>query len=386
MQDNATSIDDGDLAWIRVLGGDGSCTARNTSNNNVLYGSSQYLNIRRSTNGGINFSYIPVPSGGTEGFIAPFILGISNPNMMYAGSSRVHKSTNGGTSWITTNNGNDLDGNPILTFAISSINSDKVFASTAPVNSRARIFRTTNAGSNWDNVTSSLPDRYPIDIAVDPTNDEVVYVVFSGFGSSHIYKSTNSGNIWTDIGQSLPDVPTSSVIVDPLSPNHIYLGNDIGVYVSTNGGTNWSEFQNGMTDAAIIMDLSISPNNRKLRAATHGKGVFEKDLLSPTVGISTNIKIIEDYKLGQNFPNPFNPVTHINYQLPRRSYVSISVFDVSGREVKTLLKESQTPGSYVISFDASEFSSGIYFYRMSIYSDKLKTEKFVDTKKMILIK
>ena len=386
MQDNSTAIFDGDLAWIRVLGGDGSCTAINSLSNYIMYGSSQYLNVSRSTDGGTNFSYIPVPSGGTEGFIAPFILGVSNPNMMYAGSSRVHKSTNGGSTWTTTNNGNDLDGNPLLTFAISSTNPDKVFASTAPVNSRARIFRTTNAGSNWENITSTLPDRYPIDIAVDPTNDTVIYVVLSGFGTSHLYKSTDSGDNWVDIGQSLPDVPTSSVIVDPLSPNHIYLGNDIGVYVSTNSGTNWSEFQNGMTDAAIIMDLSISPNNRKLRAATHGKGVFEKDLLSPTVGISSNTNIVEDYTLGQNFPNPFNPVTHINYQIHRRSYVNISVFDISGREVKSLVNENQASGSYTINFDASELSSGIYFYRMFIYSDKLKTEQFVDTKKMIFIK
>ena len=134
------------------------------------------------------------------------------------------------------------------------------------------------------------------------------------------------------------------------------------------------------------MDLSISTGNRKLRAATHGKGVFEKDLLSPTVGILSNTNIIDDYKLGQNFPNPFNPVTHINYQIPRRSYVNINVYDISGREVESLVHENQASGYYMISFDASEFSSGIYFYRMSIFSNKLKTEQFVETKKMIFIK
>jgi photosystem II stability/assembly factor-like uncharacterized protein len=386
MQDNATAIYDGDLAWIRVIGGDGSCTAINSSDNNIMYGSSQYLNIRKSTNGGNNFTYVPVPSGGTESFIAPFILGVSNPNIMYAASSRVHKSINGGSTWTTTNNGNNLDGNPVLTLAISDTNPDKVFASTAPVYSRARIFRTTNGGNNWENITSILPDRYPVDIAVDPSNDNIIYVVFSGFGTPHIYKSTNSGDSWVNIGQSLPDVPTSSVIVDPQSPNTIYLGNDIGVYVSTNGGSNWSEFQNGMVDAAIIMDLSISPGNRKLRAATHGKGVFEKDLLSPTVGISSNTNIVEDYKLGQNYPNPFNPVTNINYQIPKRSHVNISVFDITGKLVKILLSGTKSAGDYTISFDGSEFSSGVYFYRISIRLDELQSEVFVDTKKMLFVK
>ena len=386
MQDNSTAIFDGDLAWIRVLGGDGSCTAINPANNNIMYGSYQYLNIRRSTNGGNNFSYIPVPSGGTESFIAPFILGVNNPNIMYAASSRVHKSLNGGSSWTTTNNGNDLDGNPVLTLAVSSTNTNKVFASTAPVSSRARIFRTTNGGNNWDNITSILPDRYPVDIAVDPTNDAFVYVVFSGFGTSHIYKSTNSGNNWMDIGQSLPDVPTSSVIVDPLSPNHIYIGNDIGVYVSTNSGVNWSEFQNGMVDAAIIMDLSISPDNRKLRAATHGKGVFEKDLLNPTVGISSNTNIVKDYILDQNYPNPFNNVTNIRYQIPRKSFVNIRVYDISGKEVGLILNESKSAGSYLIRFDAPELSSGIYFYKLQAVPENNQGNSYVEIRKMILVK
>jgi len=386
MQDNATAIHDGDLAWIRVIGGDGSCTAINSLNNNIMYGSSQYLNIRKSTNGGSSFTYVPVPSGGNESFIAPFILGVNNPNVMYAASSRVHKSLNGGSSWTTTNNGNNLDGNPVLTLAISSTNTNIVFASTAPVSSRARIFRTTNGGNNWENITSILPDRYPVDIAVDLTNDAIVYVVFSGFGTSHIYKSTNSGDNWTDIGQSLPDVPTSSVIVDPLSPNHVYIGNDIGVYVSTNNGTNWSEFQNGMIDAAIIMDLSISPDNRKLRAATHGKGVFEKDLLNPTVGISSNTNIVKNYILDQNYPNPFNNVTNISYQIPRKSFVSVRVYDISGKEVRSILNESKSAGSYLIRFDASELSSGIYFYKLQAVPDDKQGSSYVEIRKMILVK
>jgi len=211
-------------------------------------------------------------------------------------------------------------------------------------------------------------------------------VVFSGFGTSHIYKSTNSGDNWTDIGQSLPDVPTSSVIVDPLSPNHVYIGNDIGVYVSTNNGTNWSEFQNGMIDAAIIMDLSISPDNRKLRAATHGKGVFEKDLLNPTVGVSSNTNIVKDYILDQNYPNPFNNVTNIRYQIPRKSFVSVRVYDISGKEVGSILNESKSSGSYLIRFDASELSSGIYFYKLQAVPDDKQGSSYVEIRKMILVK
>ncbi|MFC2092740.1 T9SS type A sorting domain-containing protein [Bacteroidota bacterium] len=380
MQDNGVAIYDGDLAWIKkVFWGDGCWTAINSLNNDIMYGSYQYLNIRKSTNSGNTWTTITIPPGGTTGFVAPYILGVNNPNIIYAGRSRVYKSTNGGSSWTTTNNGNNLDGNPVLTFGISSIDANKVFASTAPVGSRSKIFRTTNGGDNWDDVTSILPDRYPIDIAVDPENDTYVYIVFSGFGSSHIYKSSNSGDNWVDIGQSLPDVPTSSVIVDPQSSKIIYLGNDLGIYVTTNSGASWLEFQNGMVDAAIIMDLSISPGNRKLRAATHGKGVFEKDLLDPTVGVSSNTNFIEGYNLGQNYPNPFNPVTKINFDIPKSGFVTLKIYDMLGKEVQTLVSSDLTTGSYSVDFDASRLTSGVYFY-------KLKTNDYSDVKKMVLIK
>lgn len=379
MQDNSSAIYDGDLAWIRVLFGDGTCTAINSTNNNIMYGSYQYLKLYKSINSGNNWTTITIPPGGTTGFISPYILGVNNPNIMYAGRSRVYKSTNGGSTWTTTNNGSNLDGNPLLAFGISSTDASKVFASTAPVSSRAKIFRTTNGGDNWDDVTSTLPDRYPVDIAVDPANDSNVYVVFSGFGTSHIYKSSNSGDNWSDIGQSLPDVPTSSVIVDPQSSKIIYLGNDLGVYVTTNSGANWSEFQNGMVDAAIIMDLSISPGNRKLRAATHGKGVFEKDLLDPTVGISSNTNFVEGYNLEQNYPNPFNPVTTIKYQILKSGFTILKVYDVLGKKVTTLVNERLSAGSYEVDWDGTGYPSGVYFYR-------LVTEDYIDVKKMVLVK
>jgi hypothetical protein len=85
------------------------------------------------------------------------------------------------------------------------------------------------------------------------------------------------------------------------------------------------------------------------------------------------------FELSQNYPNPFNPTTNINFGLPADSRVSIKVFDISGREVKTLLNESRTAGYYTIAFDASNISSGVYFY-------KIEADKFSDVKRMLLVK
>lgn len=89
-----------------------------------------------------------------------------------------------------------------------------------------------------------------------------------------------------------------------------------------------------------------------------------------------------NFKFGQNYFNPFNPATTIKYQIPdraRNDNVYLKVFDVLGREVKTLLNKTQLPGNYEITFDASKLPSGVYYYQ-------LKSGEFLDTRKMLLLK
>jgi len=100
----------------------------------------------------------------------------------------------------------------------------------------------------------------------------------SGFGTSHLFKSVDRGASWNDIGSDLPDIPTSAVIVDPEIPDHVFVGNDLGVYFSMNAGSTWAMVPGGLPEAVIVKDLSISTVNRKLRAATHGNGVYEIEL------------------------------------------------------------------------------------------------------------
>jgi len=80
-----------------------------------------------------------------------------------------------------------------------------------------------------------------------------------------------------------------------------------------------------------------------------------------------------------NYPNPFNPSTIISYQLPSNGLVTIKVFDVLGREVRTLVNDYKTSGTYTVSFDASKLASGIYFYQ-------LRSGNYISTKKMLLLK
>ncbi|MDO8550133.1 MAG: T9SS type A sorting domain-containing protein [Ignavibacteria bacterium] len=389
LQDNSTIIYDGSLAWTRRIGGDGSWTGVNSENDNIVYGSWQFLSMTKSTNRGISFSSIAPPNQGNTAFIAPYVLSVIDPNILYAGRSRVYKSTNGGSGWTATNNNNPLDENPCIALAISYQNSDVVYASTAPLIIRGNIFVTSNGGTSWTNITGNLPDRFPIDLAVDPNDDNIVYVTFSGFDASHFFKSTNSGDEWIDISTGLPDVPTSAVIVDPDYPGHIYIGNDLGVYASTDGGNSWIDFNDGLPDAVIVMDLNIVYPNRKLRVATHGNGAYERDLIGNTLDVEQDKNIIADYSLEQNYPNPFNPTTNIGFRISTGGFISLKVYDVVGKEVTILVNEEKPAGEYEVEFsakgrsasggDAYNLSSGIYFY-------KLEAENNSETKKMVLLR
>ena len=96
-----------------------------------------------------------------------------------------------------------------------------------------------------------------------------------------------------------------------------------------------------------------------------------------------NIPLV--FRISQNYPNPFNPVTKINYDLPKDSKVNIVIYDILGREVKRLVNnELKTAGSYIVDFNASNYASGVYFYR--IEAEEPNGNKFVDSKKMVLIK
>jgi hypothetical protein len=99
-----------------------------------------------------------------------------------------------------------------------------------------------------------------------------------------------------------------------------------------------------------------------------------------TVGVGNiNSNVPKTYSLSQNYPNPFNPVTRISFDLPKQGFVNLKVYDILGKEVKTLVNEVRGAGSYSVDFNASEFSTGVYFYR-------LEANGFTDTKKMMLIK
>jgi hypothetical protein len=115
-------------------------------------------------------------------------------------------------------------------------------------------------------------------------------------------------------------------------------------------------------------------------AGSGGGGIYATRACQTTTGLTNNNnEIPKSFALQQNYPNPFNPTTVIKYSIPQNSAVKMTIYDMTGRAVKTLVNQNMSPGNYEVSFDASNIASGIYFY-------KLEAGSFVSTKKMTLIK
>lgn len=145
------------------------------------------------------------------------------------------------------------------------------------------VWISTNANAaspTWTRIDKApLPDRPVSAIAVDSSDYRVAYVAYSGFSAAtpgspgHLFKTTDAGATWTNVSGNLPDVPLNSIVIDPGVPGGLYAGTDIGPYVTTNGGSTWSFIGTGFPIVSINQ-LSLNPATRRLRAATHGRGAW----------------------------------------------------------------------------------------------------------------
>lgn len=361
LQDNATAVYNGDLAWYRAIGGDGCGTQIDQFQDDIVYASTQNGNIWVSFDRGINFQYLQSqPIQNHAPFVTSYNLCEADPQVMYACTDYVSVSANGGGTWTATNGGNPINGNNVLRVAIAPNDCETVFASVAPGDGfNSKLYRTTDGGASWIDITGNLPNRYFHELAINPATPSEIFVVLGGFGTAHVYKSTDNGNTWLPSGNGLPDVPANTVIVDPAYPTDIYMGNDLGVYSSQDGGATWQPFSSALPDAVIAMDLSISYTNRKLRLATHGSGVYQIDLPFAVSRPDPNVVTLNQLRLS---PNPARSIAQATFALEKAGKVSIQVFDAKGQRVAMPLQGKVfVPGTHSIGIDVEDMPVGIYF-------------------------
>jgi hypothetical protein len=227
----------------------------------------------------------------------------------------------------------------------------------------------TNTGTSWSAVDSGLTNGNILSFAVNGTN------LFCGTLGGGVFLSTNSGASWSAVDSGLTNGDVASFAV---SGGNLFCGTlGGGVFLSSNSGANWIAVNTDMT-AANVYSLAISGTN--IFAGTDGTGVFRRPLSELiTSAQSSSSQIPVAFKLQQNYPNPFNPSTIIQYGLPRRSYVTLTVYNALGQQVAILQDGEQEAGYHEVKLDGSNLASGVYFYR-------LQAGDFVQAKKLLLLR
>ena len=290
-QDNGTGKWTGTNAWKFISGGDGADNAISSSNPDTDWAvSSQSLDIERTTDGGSSFfaadSGIDKTDKTTLPFIARFEKCPSNDDVMIAGTNSLWKSTNffSGTSASWSSNW-DGEGLNIEVSALAFAPSDATCNTYALGGSQGNLRLTSNGGTNWARIDgpNAAPDRYVTDLAFDPTNANVLYVTLSGFDEGtpgqpgHVFKTTNAlatSPMWSNVSPPV-NLPHNTVVVDPSAPATVYVGTDVGVWKSIDGGGNWTPMgpETGMPNVAVF-DLQINDDTGRLVAFTYGRGAF----------------------------------------------------------------------------------------------------------------
>ncbi len=338
-----------------------SCFAVSGTN---LFAVNDYGEVYRSTDNGT--SWTPVNSGLTNAFVLS--LAVSGTNL-FAGTvygAGVFLSTDNGTSWTPVDSG--LTNTYVLSLAVSGTN---LFAGTFY---GSGVFLSTNNGTIWTPVDSGLTNTNILSLDVSETN------LFAGTGAG-IFLSTNNGTIWTPVDSGLTNTNVYSFAA---SGTNLVAGTDGGVFLSTNTGTSWTEVDSGLINTFVI-SLAVSGTN--LFAGTVDGGVWRRPLSELTSVKSSRGETPTRFSLSQNYPNPFNPTTTISFALPTRSFVSLKVFDMLGREVSTILSGELQAGNYTRQWNAANMSSGVYFYRLvakAIPSGQAGT--YNQAKKLLLLK
>jgi hypothetical protein len=200
-------------------------------------------------------------------------------DLLLFGTDRIYKTTTSSNNWVVVGPNQPLSsaGGYITAAAISPSNTSVFYAGT----NLGEVFITQNSG-NWFRVgAGTLPAAQVTGISVDPNNPLVAYATFGGNGAySHVWRTANGGGTWVSIQGNLPpNVPAYSVVTDPRpsagAPNgHLYLGTEVGVFVSANFGASWTRFGAGSMPNVPVVNLQFNQNLNQLTAATQGRGAF----------------------------------------------------------------------------------------------------------------
>jgi hypothetical protein len=241
------------------------------------------------------------------------------------------------------------------------------------------ILRTTNGGTTWT-LQSNGTTEWLFGVSFTDANNGTAVGA-----EGRIFRTTNGGIYWASQSSGTTEWLRGVSFTD--LNNGTAVG-DLGTILrTTNGGTTWTSQSSGTSNG--LRGVSFTDLNNGTAVGSGGTILRTTNGGVTFIGEEQIDELPTEFLLLQNYPNPFNPRTIINYSVPKQSNVTIIIYDALGREVTTLINEEKSIGNYTVEFsakggsasggNATQLSSGVYFYQM-------RSDEFIQTKKMILLK
>ncbi|NOZ75317.1 MAG: T9SS type A sorting domain-containing protein [FCB group bacterium] len=272
-QDNGTNLSppaaDSTSAWTEPVGGDGFDCAWNKFDPDIMYATLYSTRIYKSTDGGNSFFSVDNGLQESSIFHTPLAMNPFDPDILYtAGDGNAfYRTVNGGDSWDFVNV--NYNGYPRKKIGPSLSNPDIVWTSSLSDN----INVSTDNGLTFSTVSrpSGSPNGTPTGISTHPSLDSTAFVTFGVSGYGKIFRTDDLGQTWTNLTNNLPNIPVHCVLVMPHHTNEIWIGTDVGLFVSSDEGSTWAYADSGLP-AVSIRRLKII--GQRVLVVTHGRGTF----------------------------------------------------------------------------------------------------------------
>lgn len=374
-QDNSTFIYDGQN-WLNSFGGDGMECLIHPDSSLSLIGSSQYGRIVHSTDGGYSYrtisNYITKDTDELAEWTTPFLLQPGNPSAFLAGYSNLWKTYDRGENWIKLSDFPPLPGGnvsvPASALAIAPSDTQTIYLAHRiyhGFNQPSDMWRTTDGGDNWTNITAGLPDSlYFSYIAVDPSDPQRLWVTASGFvDSAKVYESKDGGNTWINISRNLPNLPANCITAQDSSASHlIYVGMDRGVYYLSDSLDEWQLYAENLPNV-IVSEIAIHPVTNQLYIATFGRGIWVSDQVNDNIDPPlSNESLLSNYLEAHLNPNPNTGNFSLHIQSERSDQINLRVVDIMGRTCYSeQLEGIRQEWNRELNLD---LSPGLYFLQM----------------------
>jgi hypothetical protein len=338
--------------------------------------------VYKTTNGGLNWQ-VMLQTGGDNAFISGIVFSFIQPNFGIIASDSplendsfwIAKTLDFGYTWEITR----APYTPTYITQRSVFAVDSTFYGFGMLSSPGKIYITSNSGVTWNLRLIGLSANSVPSISFK--NDKLTGIAISDIMMPNIARTTNAGLNWQSVNVGPGTFGVGHVKWIPETDIFFLAANKLKR--TSNNGTDWFDMETGGVQFFDHIDLVPSGGNNICAYALTNDGRVLKFEGEPFGIEPVNTIIPEEFSLEQNYPNPFNPVTNFGFRIADFGSVRLTIYDIQGRIVRTVVNEQLKPGVYEVNFDGSDLASGVYYYRLEVNS---KATNFSQTKKMVVVK